>query len=1076
MLHLVQSNRLDVLAEALLKRWDGPEAVGDAPPSQAIIVPGAAVERWLAHRIADRHGVCANVDFGLAASFIWKLFARVLKDVPTQSPFDRDYTSLCLFELLGKLPKDQAYAPLQRYVAGADDLKRLELARRIAEVFSQYMRYRPDWLESWDRGKRRTRLPTETEVWQAGLWKLLRDRIGRAPLRHPREEFFEVLAKQGSDGILPRRLRVFALPSIPPIYAQILLGLGRHIEVEWYHLNPCKQFWADIVTEKSLARRIARGDPGAALADVAHPLLASWGEQRRQQLVVLADALGDEGTQDHGFFVDAPSGTVLGRLQTSLLDLSAPAADGFVPAPGDHSLQVHVCHSLTRQLEVLHNQLLALFDADESLRASDIAVFIPELDGATPLINAVFGTVPPARLIPYSIVGQARSHDTSYLQAVEFLLQLPTSRFEAAAVFSFLEIAAVQERFGVDREELETIRGWLHAAGARWGRDAAHRQAEGVPGEWRHTWSESLHRLLVGYALPSGTTQLVGEVLPFGQLEGAQARTLGKLSLLVSSLARAAQALAQPRPLVQWPAEIRRQLAACLAATTEDADDDARLRDALATLESDAGKAVGSEAVSVELARELLDAQLVRAAHGASPTGRVTFCGVGPLRGLPFRVICLLGLDGGVFPRNPVRLEFDLMGDAPRAGDRKPREEDRGTFLDALSCAGEVFYVSYTGRSIRDNSELPPSVVVSELLDYLGRFHRDGLPGATGSFVSAHPLQPFDAKYFKAPAPAGYDSELLPAARGLQAPIQTRVALRGISGGAPLPPLPEAERRIELQELVWFFRNPARKYLARLGVQLADAQAEISADEPFALEEAWDLRDDLLELRLGGRPIQDCVQYAMARPDVPHGAWGRQLVESLAGEVGSFAVAVEAQLAVCRPPQPFELEIGGDRLWGSLSGLGPNGMFGYSLRKEGVHELLGWWLPHLVLCALRLEGTVPRTRVLQADGGFSFKAVADPMRILAGLIAAYREGQVTPLAFFPKTCLAYAEEKNPDHALKAWKGSRGYPGERARPHYRLILGGEPEAPPPEYMAWSGRLLDPLLEHREGFDAAGADPS
>lgn len=1076
MLHLVQSNRLDLLAEALLERWDGKAAVGDAPPSQSIIVPGAAMQRWLAQRIADRHGVCANVDFGFAASFIWTHFSRALKDVPAQSPFDRDYTSLCLFDLLGSLPADQAYAPLRRYVEGADALKRLALARRIADVFSQYMRYRPDWLEKWDQGQRLSRVPSETEAWQAGLWNLLRDKIGRSQLRHPREEFFKVLAKQGAAGILPPRLRVFALPSIPPMYAQILVGLGRHIEVEWYHLNPCKQFWADIVTEKALARRVAQGDPGAALADVAHPLLASWGEQRRQQLVVLVDAIGDDGTQDDGYFLDPPADTVLGRLQASILDLSTPAPGAFVPGPKDRSLQIHVCHSLTRQLEVLHNQLLALFEADKSLRASDVAVFLPDLDTAAPVINAVFGTVPPERRIPFSIVGQTRSHDTSYLQALEFLLQLPGSRFEAAGIVSFLEIAAVQQRFGVDRDELETIRGWLHAAGARWGRDASHRQAEDVPGEWRHTWSEALHRLLVGYALPAGTTQVVEGLLPFSELEGAQARTLGKLSLLIASLARAAEALAQPRALADWPGEIRLQLAACLTATTEDADDDARLRDALATLESDAGKAVGSEAVSVDLLGDLLAAQLARAAHGASPTGRVTFCGVGPLRGLPFRVIGLLGLDGGVFPRNPVRLEFDLMGEAPRAGDRKPREEDRGTFLDALCCASEVFYVSYTGRSIRDNTALPPSVVVSEMLDYLGRFHHDGLAGAHASFISDHPLQPFDAKYFDADTPASFDSELLPAARGLQAPIQTRIGLREITGGVSLPPLPDAERRIELQELVWFFRNPAKKYLSRLGVRLADAQAEISADEPFALEEAWDLRDELLEMRLAGRPIKDCVRYALARPDVPHGAWGRQLVERLADEVEAFAILVQAQSVVSRPPLSFDLDLGGDHLWGSLTGLGPDGMFGYSLRKEGVHELLGWWLPHLVLCALRPEGTAPRTRVLQADGGFSFREVADARRILADLIAAYREGQNRPLPFFPKTCLAYAKEKDPEVALKAWKGSREYPGERARPYYRLILGGETDAPPDGYMEWADRVLDPLLQHCAGFDDAGAGKS
>lgn len=1065
MLHLVQSNRLDALADAMLERWPAPAA--GRPQAPTIIVHSAAVQRWLEQRIASRRGICAGVEFQFAARFVWETFSRALPGVPPESPFDRDAVTLRLFELLARLPGEPAYAPLHHYLASGEERRRLELAQRIAQVYSQYMLYRPEWLAAWDGNGSVPALEATTQAWQAALWRQLRQSLAAATLGHPREQFFRRLAAGGdAGGVLPPRLAIFALPAVPPMYGEILVGLSAYTQVDWYFLNPCAEFWSDIRTEKSQARSLVRGDPAAGHGEVRNALLPSWGAQARTQLGVLMDALGGEGAEPHDRFRGAFAPTALGWLQHSILSLQ----DQVPPPPADASLQVHACHSLMRQLEVLQDRLLALFAAHPDLRAGDVAVFLPDLDEAAPLIDAVFGAAPEPRRIPYAISGRSRPDDAPFLQALDLLLQLPESRFEAAALLGWLELPAVAARFELDPGELAAIGQWLRAAGARWGLDAQHRAAFGLPAEPRHSWSAALHRLLVGYALPAGSDAPLAGLVPHGELEGAQAHTLGKLAAIISALAQAADALRPARPLAQWAGDLRALTDRFLRADADALPDLRRVHDALAAIATDAAGL--GQAVGLDTMRALLQARLVEQATAQGPGGRLLFSRFGPLRGVPFRVVAVLGLEHDAFPRNPPRIEFDLSADAPRPGDRRPREEDRGGFLDAVCAARQALILGYTGRSIHDNTPLPPSVVVAELLDFLARARGAPLEDIRREFVVDHPLQPFDARYFAAPGresgaavPASFDADQLAAAQALQQPLARRGLPRGIAD-TPLPATAGdgAELPITLDALAWFFRSPASAYLRRLGVNLREAEAEIEADEPFELDRAWDLQEAILDQRLAGWPASRSLEFALARDEVPHGAWGEGAVRETLAQVEALVRSLGDRGAE-RDPHAFDLELDGARLCGTLAGLRPEGLLGLALGKGGAHNLLPWWLRHLVLCAEQPAGVQLETRVILPDSEWIFDPVANARACLSDLVAAYREGQREPLPFHPRTAWALALSESEYKALQAWEGSRDHPGECRKPAYLLIHGGALDAPPGDWVACGGRILGPLMDAR-----------
>jgi exodeoxyribonuclease V gamma subunit len=1061
MLTLIHSNSMHALEERLAGRL-ADAAAGVLEP-EVVVVPSSGVARWLKYRLADRHGVCANVAFPYPAQFIWRLFARLLPEVPETSPFDARVMAWRLYGLLGRLPGSAVFARLHAYLARSDARGRLELAQRIAALFDQYLVYRPDWLQRWAAGQTVLPGPDDDETWQAALWRKLLRATGTRHGAHPKEAFFAKLAETGAAPALPRRVSLFAIPVLPPLYLEIFARLARHVDVDLYVLNACAEFWADIVAGRELARLALKGEVAAAYRDVGQPLLASWGRQARDNLALLSALGGEDNTDDLPDFRPPPGDTLLRRLQRAIVELADLEGAGLAVAADDRSLQVHACHSLTRQLEVLHDQLLDLFQTRPGLRPGDVVVMTPDLDAAAPLIDAVFGAAPRQRFIPYAITGRTRPDASPLVRAFDALLTLPAARFEAAALFDLLQAPPLARRFGLEEEDLERIRTWLQDADVRWGRDADHRAALGLPREARHTWAEGLARMLLGYALPGEGLRLHAGLLPLDDLEGSQALPLGRLARFIGQAAALAAELPRPRPMTEWAATLMGVVGRFFAPEEHEQPETDRLRAAIASLAADAGAAGLDEAVPLAVVRAALQEALAANAPGAAPAGGVTFCGIGPLRGLPYRVVCLIGMDDGAFPRNPAPLEFDLMARRPRLGDRARRDDDRGSFLDALMAAGEVFYLSYTGRSQRDNAPLTPSVLVTELLDYLGRCVAGGRAAVQARLVTEHPLQPFSRRYFTGEL-FSYADEYLAAARAAAAPgAATAAPLITV----PLPPAGAEWRRVSLDQLIRFLRHPVRFLLReRLRIELAQAEEELPGTEPFLLERtaAWRLADRLLRLRLAGVPEEEIRRAALAGGELPHGVVGQLSLETELGEVTRFA----ALLARLRPvtvhePLAFELTLGEFTLCGTLAGLHAGGLFGHRLARRGPGDLSGAWLNHLVLNHLAPVGVGRVTTWLNRDVLTELAPPQDAAAHLSALLELYWRGLHSPLPFFPRSALALVFDGSAKAAAATWGGNDYQPGESADPWYRLAYGGVLDTLPAGFEEIAAAALEPLRE-------------
>ncbi|HCN1398949.1 TPA: exodeoxyribonuclease V subunit gamma [Escherichia coli] len=1041
MLRVYHSNRLDVL-EALMEFIVERERLDDPFEPEMILVQSTGMAQWLQMTLSQKFGIAANIDFPLPASFIWDMFVRVLPEIPKESAFNKQSMSWKLMTLLPQLLDREDFTLLRHYLTDDSDKRKLfQLSSKAADLFDQYLVYRPDWLAQWEIGHLVEGLG-EAQAWQAPLWKALVEYTHQ--LGQPRwhranlyQRFIETLesATTCPPG-LPSRVFICGISALPPVYLQALQALGKHIEIHLLFTNPCRYYWGDIKDPAYLAKLLTRqrrhsfedrelplfrdSENAGQLfnsdgeQDVGNPLLASWGKLGRDYIYLLSDL---ESSQELDAFVDVTPDNLLHNIQSDILELENRAvagvnieefsrSDNKRPLdPLDSSITFHVCHSPQREVEVLHDRLLAMLEEDPTLTARDIIVMVADIDSYSPFIQAVFGSAPADRYLPYAISDRRARQSHPVLEAFISLLSLPDSRFVSEDVLALLDVPVLAARFDITEEGLRYLRQWVNESGIRWGIDDDNVRELELPATGQHTWRFGLTRMLLGYAMESAQGEWQS-VLPYDESSGLIAELVGHLASLLMQLNIWRRGLAQERPLEEWLPVCRDMLNAFFL---PDAETEAAMTLIEQQWQAIIAEGLGAQygdAVPLSLLRDelaqRLDQERISQRFLAGP---VNICTLMPMRSIPFRVVCLLGMNDGVYPRQLAPLGFDLMSQKPKRGDRSRRDDDRYLFLEALISAQQKLYISYIGRSIQDNSERFPSVLVQELIDYIGQSHY--LPGdealncdesearVKAHLTCLHTRMPFDPQNYQPGERQSYAREWLPAANQAGKAHSEFVQ--------PLPfTLPET---VPLETLQRFWAHPVRAFFQmRLQVNFRTEDSEIPDTEPFILEglSRYQINQQLLNALVEQDDAERLFRRFRAAGDLPYGAFGEIFWETQCQEMQQLADRVIA----CRQPgQSMEIDLACNdvQITGWLPQVQPDGLLRWRPSLLSVAQGMQLWLEHLVYCA---SGGNGESRLfLRKDGEWRFPPLAaeQALHYLSELIEGYREGMSTPLLVLPES-------------------------------------------------------------------------
>ncbi|MGO3295828.1 MAG: exodeoxyribonuclease V subunit gamma [Marinobacter sp.] len=917
--HAVHANHLEDLRRAVVFICQQ----NPLPPlqSETFLVQSNGIAQWLKLALAEKRsedgsegglGIAAGMDFLFPARFIWQAYRAVLPDgeVPEQSPFDKRRLVWRLYRLLPELVHtDEVFNPLARFLEGSDpDLRAFQLAEKVADLFDQYQVFRADWLAAWEQGRdvvitaRSEEKPVEKEtLWQPMLWRKLVEDTG-AEAHTSRSQIHTRFMAEGQrvaapahPGRLPKRIVVFGVSSLPRQALEALYVLSRFSQVVLCVHNPSQFYWADIVSDRELLKAerkrgtshptLSKIDDADQLHQHANPLLAAWGKQGRDYIRLLDEFDNPEEYRDRFQMPDqkidifSEHGTgqtpcLLHQLQNDIYNLT-PLQEirdeqRELDLSQDHSVAFHDAHSPQREVEILHDQLLALFNADSTLRPRDVMVMVPDINVYAPHIQAVFGRYSPGRKrhIPFTISDQGQRNHEPVLIALETLMSLPRSRFGVSEIISLLEVPGIRDRFEIAEEEIPLARRWVEGANIRWGLHGAHRESLELPADLeRNTWQSGLRSMLLGYGM--GDDDPWAGVQPYGEIGGLQASLAGRLGEFVYRLETLWQALQASRAPQQWEELFSAMLEQFFHKVEgQDLLLLNRFRRQLEQwLDDTLAAGLDEQPLPLNIVKDVLLEGLDEGGlNQRFLAGKVNFATLMPMRAIPFRSVCLLGMNDGDYPRSRPPVDFDLMARDYRPGDRSRREDDRYLFLEAMLSAREQLYISWVGRSIRDDSPRPPSVLVGQLQDHLDSLWQvKELPDVTvtEALTTRHPLQPFSRDYF--PQANGQNNSEDSPPKPLAQVLHDRNLFtyehewRSAHGNGAAQhqqadlPFQQPEEPITLNDLAGFLKKPVDTfYQRRLQVRFDDVEDDDTDTENFDLNglDRWRLDTELIEQSL----------------------------------------------------------------------------------------------------------------------------------------------------------------------------------------------------------------------------------
>ncbi|RLB13055.1 MAG: exodeoxyribonuclease V subunit gamma [Deltaproteobacteria bacterium] len=1052
------SNRLEILAEELayLLRH---RSSSPLQPS-IVLIQSRGMERWLAMQIAHHNGICANIRFLFPNALIYELFGLVLDDIPEESFLDVELMKWRLMKILPVFMERESSSFLKRYLRKEKrDLSLFQLSSLIADTFDQYLIFRPDMIFRWEKGL--------DDHWQAELFRLLiKDTNGlhRARIARLFMERLDIKKEK-----LPEQIYLFGISAIPRFHMDIISAASRAIDAHLFLMNPCKEYWGDIIPERQIMRR-GKASREELHLEKGNPLLSSLGRMGRDFFDIINEY---EFIEDYRF-QEIEETSLLSYIQSDILHLrDIEAMEKREIKEEDLSVQIHSCHSPMREVEVLYDRLLDMLENNPHLTPRDIIVMTPDIERYAPFIQAGFGAPDRDGRIPFSLADRSPRWENRVMSTFFKILGLRESRFEASRVLDILESEHVCPRFGISMDDVDLIRRWVRDAGIRWGIDKESRQKISGLSMDMGTWVEGIKSLVLGYALLDEDQGEFEGIFPYDRLEGREAELLGRFVDFLDRLFRYAKGFFSQKRLGEWQELLFDMIDDLFFVDEENQADIQLLRNIISEMAGMEALAGLQDELELDVLVWNMERQLDRRGYGSRfLTGGITFCAMLPMRSIPFKVICLIGMNYESFPRHSKRWEFDLIQRYPRKGDRSKRDDDKYLFLETILSARETLYISYTGQSIKDNSPIPPSVVVSELLDYIDQGFYIRSKDIIGHISFVHPLHPFNPVNFKGKRFFSYSennratAQAMISKRTLQGPF-----LRHLSHSE------NGQHELDIKEICDFFSHPCRFLLRRLGISLPRHEDIIEDVEIIKLKglDRYRFEQDLLHHKLHRRERDKLVESMQARGLLPPGSIGEYEFKRAEQRIDLFVKRLEEHINGEKKELDLELFVDGFSIKGRIKEIYSNRLFFYRFGRIRPSDRIRIWLNYLLLVSYGLPLDEAMFMGLdENDRPFILSLM--PMdaekakEMLKDMLGILGDGLQRPVHFFPESSWKYAESRyikreERDKALQRaraeWEGSDYRIGEGRDAYFQFCFRGVNPVDE-EFMELSERIFLPII--------------
>ncbi|MFP3019171.1 MAG: exodeoxyribonuclease V subunit gamma [Arsenophonus sp.] len=1012
---------------------------------EIILVQNSNISKWLQIELAKNLGIAANISFPLLPNFIWKIFTLVLSDIPKKNSFTKGEIFWKLMKILPLLLEETEFQQLKAYLN--DDIEKTklyQLSNRIADLFDQYLVYRPEWLEIWSK-KELIKGLSDNQKWQKRLWLSLieytkKNNQPKWHLANIYENFIQNLHSNASSHIrFPKRIFIYGITALPPVYLKVLNSLSQYIDIHLMITNPCRYYWGGIQSYTFLTKVDRYNLNGCQnqyinsclknkkLPDsifnkqveqfLTNPLLDSWGKIGSDNLYFLSQL---KEAKKIDYFVDLESDCLLHQIQRDILNLEDHTQVGITEedynnsfskrqlSKQDKSLTFHLCHSPYREVEVLKDYLLGLFEEYKTLTPKDIIIMLPDIDSYTPYIKAVFSHISGKYYLPFSISNQKSNQVYPILQVFISLLDLPKNRFTTEQVLALLEVPELARRFSIYDDELILLRRWINESGIRWGLNDENIAMLKLPIIEQNTWIFGLNRMFLGYMM-NNNKGTWNKIFPYDECIGLSAKLAGQLAIFIDSLINWKTILNQEKKLSEWL-----PLCKCLLDSffeTNEKNESTFMfilqkwkkiikNGILANYEG----IIPLSIIRNELARFFNNKKINQSFLG----GGINFCNIIPISSIPFKVVCLLGMNYEIYPRSIPPLEFNLMNEQPQRGDIKYRDNDRYLFLEALNSASQSFYLSYIGHSIHNNQLQNPSFLVSELLNYIIQsFCLEGdeclnLDSSANNvkehLLIKHTRVPFSIENYSPDSiHQSYSTEWLSATK--------KQSNSEIEFSTPLSPMIEHNNEILLEKLLSFYRHPIRSFFQqRLKVNFLNERIQLQENEPFIVNnlQQYKFNEKLLNAIIYEESLEELLTTFLGTGGLPVKYFGKIYLERQIQDMQSLADKVKLNYQKYFNKLFIE-KFDNTCLIGELRNIQKSGIIRYRPAKLTINDGLSLWIEHLIFCLTIKTGKSYYWGRDNTEWCFDSVDKYQAKVYLQQLINGYQEGMKSPLPLFNKS-------------------------------------------------------------------------
>ncbi len=938
-LKLYISNDIDKLALKLASNIESSPL--ELYQKEVIVVQTDGMSSWISLKLAENNKVFSNFDFLSPNKLLFELFR--IAGIYNSGIYDTNNLKWIIFDILDEQEFKSRFYQVYLYFQN-DKIKQLQLATKIADLYDQYVIYRPDYIRLWNENKSpeiKTYLANH-EKWQKWIWQKIKEKIGDKAI--DKVQMRDALIKKFDDeNFISKvkskfpRISLFGFSLFTLFHIEVFMSaLKELVDVDFYLTNPSPEdYWFKDIKDKTRVK--IEKSSGISTEElklaVGNQLLMNQGRTAKDLYNMLFDIDEIFNIMDNESYVNPPvKDSLLHTIQNEVYYNIPNVNRDIIPEKllNDGSITIASNYTEVREVENLYSYLLKQIE-ENNYKLKDIIVQTSDIDLYTPIIKAVFDNAKVK--IPYSIADRSYAGNDNLIGVLKQLLSLQKDEFSSEDILQLLDFGAIRRKF--DISNIRTIRILVKMANIRHGINGSP-QNDTVFVSWKY----GLERILLGYAMKTDSLITLPnrdyEILPLEIAEGDFAKEGLKLKSFVDTLIHFVNKRSRPKFIAEWREYIIDFINQILEISDDSINDLNYIFDKLSF--SDEIIDILDEKISYEVfSNAFIDSLYSNNRSSRFISGKITFCSMIPMRSIPYKVVAVLGLNVKTFPRKQTDISFDLIRFEHRKGDRNLKETDKYLFFETLLSAKEKLYLSYIGINIKDNSDLPPSPVLDELIDYISL--KSEVDISSSNVILRHAIDNYDTKYY-----SDLDSKYYTyLAYGYS---KDSVNLEKKSENKSIAPI----KYIDFTGLRKFIENPVKWYFTKsLNINYYENSILLPETEIFELDrlEKYKLKSEIIKNK-NSQFYPESIKKKMIKGELPLKNMASFELESTIEELNPILDYYNNLISGKTPREiEFELPIGENTIRGKIDNIFDNDIIVVNLSSShfkslAILKLISW--------------------------------------------------------------------------------------------------------------------------------------